>query len=603
MQSKLIYNKEITIKEFNLLTEDEKINLIKELHEVREPDKIIELLTACPLKELSINLQNWLAVAYNNVDSCDKAMEVMNLIPEPERDAKWYYRYGYSLLYKDFPIASDQPEEVLTMFDKACEMSLDDEVKNWCGEHMFYNPELEVIIKSKEASYPHIYDYYIHSDYANEEVFTSEEEAVGSFCGSVLLSEDTWDEDKLIRDLQVDWGIELSKEDTEDEDTIVTNFDKCRIVISKFPAPVPNEEAEINAENNWMWEEAVEVTKTHKAHIVVAILGDEEDVIVRGLLYTKIMATCCKQEKAIGVFTSGVVFEPSYYMKAAEMIRDGELPIFTWVWFGLYRTENGLSTYTYGMKDFEKLELEILDADEDAGKLLSFISAIASYILQDDVKLKDGETIGLSEEDIHQITLSKGVALPEKTLKISYEKKKTLGGKDTEEIKIEMRENMEKINHEFFGELDLKNGLDDGLGFSDDVIVLWEEEVNGINTTLWYDKSIKITTEMLDVFSNFLTNFGNNDEIARKALEAYLLEDSEYIDFHREEIEPDLPEDVKEFVQCMKVTDIGFWVGGEDGDGEDIIIVDYMISPEESDEILAVKFNSNFEIMDIAWES
>ena len=427
-------------------------------------------------------------------------------------------------------------------------------------------------------------------------------EVKGAFCGSILLSENVWDKDQLISDLKVDWGIEIPKEDTEDEDTIV-NFDKCRIVISKFPAPVPNEEAEINAENNWMWEEAVEVTKTHKAHIVVAILGDEEDLISSGLLYTKIMATCCKQENAIGVFTCGVVFEPSYYMKSAGMIRDGELPIFTWVWFGLYRAKNGLSTYTYGMKAFGKLELEILDADEEAGKLLSFISAISSYVLQDDVEFKDGETIGLSEEDIHQITLSKGVALPEKTLKISYEKKKSLGGKDTEEIKIEKRENMEKINHEFFGELDLLNGLDDGLGFSDDVIVLWEEEVNGINTTLWYVKSIKITTEILDVFSNFLTNFDNNDEIARKALEAYLLEDSEYIDFHREEIEPDLPEDVKEFVQCMKVTDIGFWVGGEDVDGEDIIIVDYMISPEESDEILAVKFNSNFEIMDIAWES
>lgn len=595
-------NNEIIIKEFNLLTEDEKINLIKELHEAREPDKIIELLTACPLKELSINLQNWLAVAYIIVDLCDKAMEVMNLIPEPERDAKWYYRYGYSLLYKDFPIASDQHEEVLALIDKACEMSLDDEVKDWCLELISYDPELEDIIKSKETSFPHIYDYYIHSDYANEEGSATEEEAAGTFCESVLLSEDEWDKDKLISDLQAYWGIELPKEDTEDEDTIV-NFDKCRIVISKFPAPVPNEEAEINAENNWMWEEAVEITKTHKAHIVVAILGDEEDLKSRGLLYTKIMATCCKQEKAIGVFTSGVVFEPSYYMNAAEMIRDGELPIFTWVWFGLYRTENGLSTYTYGMKAFGKYELEILDADEEVGKLLSFISAIASYILQDDVEFKDGETIGLSEEDIHQITLSKGVALPEKTLKISYEKKKSLGGKDTEEIKIEKRENMEKINHEFFGELDLLNGLDDGLGFSDDVIVLWEEEVNGINTTLWYVKSIKITTEILDVFSNFLTNFDNNDEIARKALEAYLLEDSEYIDFHREEIEPDLPEDVKEFVQCMKVTDIGFWVGGEDVDGEDIIIVDYMISPEESDEILAVKFNSNFEIMDIAWES
>ena len=594
-------NKEMTIKEFNLLTEDEKINLIKELHEAGEPDKIIELLTACPLKELSINLQNWLAAAYIIMDSYDKAMEVMNLIPEPERDAKWYYRYGYSLLYKDFPIASDQHEEVLALIDKACEISLDDEVKDWCTELISYDPELEVIIKSKETSFPHIYDYYIHSDYANEEGSATEEEAAGTFCGSVLLSEDEWDKDKLISDLQVDWGIELSKEDTLDEDTIVTDIDTCRIVISKFPAPVPNEEAEINAENNWMWEEAVEVTKTHKAHIVVAILGDEEDVISRGLLYSKIMATCCKQENAIGVFTSGVVFEPSYYMTAAEMIRDGALPIFTWVWFGLYRTEKGLSTYTYGMKDFGKLELEILDADEDANTLLSFISAIASYVLQDDVEFKDEETIGLSEEDIHQITLSKGVALPDQdTLKISYckEEFEAMDEKITEEIKIEMRENMEKINHGFFGELDLKNGLDDGFGFSDGVIVLWEEEVNGINTTLWYAKSIKITTEILDVFSNFLTNFDNNDEIARKALEAYLLEDSEYIDFHREDIELDLPEDVKEFVQYMKVTNIGFWA-----DGENIIIVDYMISPEESDEILAVKFNSNFEIMDIAWES
>ena len=265
----------------------------------------------------------------------------------------------------------------------------------------------------------------IHSDYTNEEGSESEEEIVGSFCGSVLLSEDVWDKEKLISDLKADWEIELSKEDTGDEDTIVTYFDKCSVIISNFPAPVPNEEAEINAENNWMWEEAVDVTKTHKAHIFVAILGDEEDLLSRGILYTKIMATCCKQENAIGVFTCGVVFEPSYYMQSAEMIRDGELPIFTWVWFGLYRSKNGLSTYTYGMKTFGKLELEILDVDEEAGKLLSFISSISSYVLQDDVEFKDGETIGLSTDDIHQITRSKGVALADQdTLKISYEKKK-----------------------------------------------------------------------------------------------------------------------------------------------------------------------------------
>lgn len=158
--------------------------------------------------------------------------------------------------------------------------------------------------------------------------------------------------------------------------------------------------------------------------------------------------------------------------------------------------------------------------------------------------------------------------------------------------------NMEKINHEFFKELDLEKGLKGEFDFGDDTIVLWEEEINGINTTLWYGKPAEITTEILDAFAKFLADFKLNDEKARKALEKYLLEDSKYIVFHKEEIELDVPKDAKEFVGCMKVNNIGLWI-----DGENTIIVDYMISPEESDEILAVRFNSNFEIMDISWES
>ncbi|WP_253677870.1 DUF2004 domain-containing protein [Treponema sp. OMZ 788] len=141
-------------------------------------------------------------------------------------------------------------------------------------------------------------------------------------------------------------------------------------------------------------------------------------------------------------------------------------------------------------------------------------------------------------------------------------------------------------------------GLEDEIDFSNDVIVLWEEEINEINTTLWYGKGSPITTELLDAFAKFVTDFKDNDKKARLALEEYLSEDDEYIVFHREEIELDVPEDVKEFTKEMKVTNIGLWI-----DGENSIIVDYMIDPEESDEILAVKFDSNLEFVDIAWES
>lgn len=157
---------------------------------------------------------------------------------------------------------------------------------------------------------------------------------------------------------------------------------------------------------------------------------------------------------------------------------------------------------------------------------------------------------------------------------------------------------MEKINHEFFGELDLVNGRADEIDFGDSTIVLWEEEINEINTTLWYDKQSTITTEILNVFTKFLNYFNEYNEKARKELEKYLANNNEYIVFHREELEFDLPEDVEKFVECMKITNIGLWVDEENG-----IIVDYMIAPEESNEILAVKFDSNLEIVDIAWES
>ncbi|MBN6709653.1 DUF2004 domain-containing protein [Haemophilus haemoglobinophilus] len=157
---------------------------------------------------------------------------------------------------------------------------------------------------------------------------------------------------------------------------------------------------------------------------------------------------------------------------------------------------------------------------------------------------------------------------------------------------------MKKVNHKFFGELDLEKGLEAEIDFENDLIVLWDKDVNEINTTLWYDKNIPVKTEILDAFADFLNRFDEYNKKARKALEKYLLEDNEYIVFHREEVELDLPENAEKFVEFIKVTNIGLWLDGENG-----IIVDYMISPEDTDEILAVKFDYSLEIVDIAWES
>ena len=154
---------------------------------------------------------------------------------------------------------------------------------------------------------------------------------------------------------------------------------------------------------------------------------------------------------------------------------------------------------------------------------------------------------------------------------------------------------MSKVNHEFFGEIDTEKDVDEQ--FSDDVRVLWEEEYNGIMATLWYDSGYEFKVEVLDTFAEFLRNSENYFEKAKEALKCYLKVDDEYIVFHKEELELDVSDEICEFVEQMKIEAISLWAG------ENLISVDFMINPEESDEILCVKFNDGLEVKSIDWES
>lgn len=251
------------------------------------------------------------------------------------------------------------------------------------------------------------------------------EEHAGTFAGFVLLSDANWDKAQLIRDLKEKWDIAVEEDEDDSEDAVVFSVDDKLAAISLMPAPIPGGEAEENAKNNYMWPEAVEAAKAHQAHIMVAVLGKDEDLIERGKLYTKLLAACCRQKNAAGVYTSGVVFEPRFYETFADMMQEDELPIFNWIWFGLYRTEKGVCGYTYGMDVFGKDEMEVLDAAAQPSEVRDFLSSLAAYVLEYDAALNDGETIGFSEDDKHTITRGQGVALPEQmTLKVSYDSKK-----------------------------------------------------------------------------------------------------------------------------------------------------------------------------------
>ena len=327
-----------------------------------------------------------------------RAIELLESVREEGQDkAQWNMRmaYGYQYLYH-------QEEKAIPYAQRWAELDPEDEnapaVIQECQEEIAKRAEAEA---------------------------EDESDHTGVFTGFVLLSKAEWNKEQFIRDMKEKWDIAVDEYDAseeKDDDALVFEVGDMLAAVSLAAYPIPGGEAEGNAENNYMWEDAVKVAKEHRAHLMVAVLGKEEDLLEKGKLFTKVVAACCRQNYATGIYTSGVVFEPRFYEGFADMMQEDELPIFNWIWFGLWRDENGMNGYTYGMESFGKDEMEVLGTDAKPSDLRDFLASLASYVLENDVELHDGETIGFAEDDKHTITRSPGVGLPEEqmTLKISW---------------------------------------------------------------------------------------------------------------------------------------------------------------------------------------
>ena len=248
----------------------------------------------------------------------------------------------------------------------------------------------------------------------------------GTFLAFVLLEQPEWDAEEFKRTLRDDWGIPCmteEKDSGEGGSTLVFEAEGFLTAVSLYPFPVPKGEAEQNAGRNYLWSEAEETTRRHRGQILVSTMARDGDVGQAARLQVKLVCAACGQDGVLGIYANGTVYQPEFYLEAAQMMEDGSLPLLNLVWPGLYRREGGLCAYTEGLRAFGKDELEVLDTRAEPGDLRGFVLDIASYVLEQDVTLRDGETIGFSEGQKLPITRSAGIWHDGMTLKIGYPSK------------------------------------------------------------------------------------------------------------------------------------------------------------------------------------
>ncbi len=245
------------------------------------------------------------------------------------------------------------------------------------------------------------------------------------FKGSVLLSDANWSLENILCDLEKEWNIKISVDDNNlnnDKTTLCKSIRGMELTISLIESTIEDKDIERFAEANYMWEDAVKAVKEHKAHIAISVSGGT-DTLIAGELFVKVASSVLNSRNALSVYTDGVVFEPEFYRNFALDIKDGQMPTINWVWFGIYKDDESAGMYTYGLKKFGKSEIECyvdIANNPDLNDIRDFLITVVEYLLEGDIELKDGETIGFTDDEELDIYKNEGIALPGNTIKIEY---------------------------------------------------------------------------------------------------------------------------------------------------------------------------------------
>ena len=265
-------------------------------------------------------------------------------------------------------------------------------------------------------------------DRAKEE--TERQNSAGPFAGFVLLSTPEWDLDAFKAQLKADWDIDYPPtdgeqvEENDDKTTAVFDVDSMTVAVSLMEAPVPDGEAEYWANSNFMEKDAaVSAAKAHQAHVMVAILNQMSEGRTRrqlGELYVKLVSTLLKAPNALGVYTNGTVWLPDYFIQVSEDLKEGALPLLDLVFVGLVKYEKGICGWTNGLRAFGKDELEIRDSQQSPQDVHELLLNVSGYLIEEDVTLQDGETLGYTAEQKLHITRSEGINVEGMSLKIGF---------------------------------------------------------------------------------------------------------------------------------------------------------------------------------------
>lgn len=190
-------------------------------------------------------------------------------------------------------------------------------------------------------------------------------------------------------------ALELS---SETEAMATFQWGESTVAYTLVDKPIPAAQLAGPAAQAWYWPEAASELAKHQAHLIVALVDEGRDRILKSMKLTRFVAALLPGTQALGLQwgASRGVHQPQAFCQVAEQMDRDDMPLHLWLDFRVETVSTTeLRLYTTGLAAYGKREIEIPSFSGPPQDLLNHAYNLSHYLLEKDAAIREGEVVGL----------------------------------------------------------------------------------------------------------------------------------------------------------------------------------------------------------------
>lgn len=199
------------------------------------------------------------------------------------------------------------------------------------------------------------------------------------------------------------FGPGYSAEVGEEDIVAVTCGEDTIGFLAHVPAPIPDGEAEANADGNFLWPNGKVEAGKHRSHVIVTTVGGgKQSPAQAAIAVAQLALVALDLFDGLGVYWGNACVSNSreIFEGFCDDISEEHLPVPVLLRFQVIRaSDDEIGLYTLGMSQFGLMDLEVDRCQMDLDELFEFVSNIANYLIDNGPVIADGNTVGGSEEE------------------------------------------------------------------------------------------------------------------------------------------------------------------------------------------------------------